>query len=119
MLDFHQQKATEIEVALHALKSVASNGRSKLPTFAMDNREFADAGIARAAATLIKRSGKALHVKEIVEGLKAGGYTFRTSDPLGSVAPVLYMGAKKKKFGLVKAGKNTYSTEDVEKDRIQ
>jgi hypothetical protein len=116
---FHKKKVDEIEVALQALQSIASDGSHEYQTVVMHDKEFAQAGIADAAATLIKRAKRPLHIKEITEALQAGGYVFKTDSPQGSVAPVLYTASKAKKYGLVNKSKNTYSTEEVDKGKIQ
>ncbi len=117
-LEFHRRKAGEIETALRALESVASDNGSAPQTVVMHQAEFANAGIADAAVIMIRRAKRPLHVKEIAEGLQAGGYVFRTDNPLGSVAPVLYMAAKSRK-DLVKTGKNTYSIRENQNQAIQ
>jgi hypothetical protein len=111
---FHQTKIAEIDKALDALKSVASDDTAEYQTTVMHPTEFAKAGIAEAAVMLIKRANRPLHVKDIAGALKAGGYTFKTDNPMGSIAPVLYMAAKNSKHGLVNKGKNTYSIIQIE-----
>lgn len=113
-LSFHQNKIAEIEKALDALKSITSDETSDYQTAVMHPTEFANTGIAEAAVLLIKRANRPLHVKEIAGALGAGGYEFKTDNPLGSIAPVLYMAAKNKKHGIVNKGKNTYSISQVE-----
>jgi hypothetical protein len=113
-LAFHRKKASEIETALQALESVTSDNSADSQAAVMNDKEFANVGIAEAAALLIKRLNRPLHVNEITELLQAGGYVFKTEKPLSSVAPVLYMGASKHKYGLINKGKNTYSINAVE-----
>jgi hypothetical protein len=113
-LSFHETKAAEIRRALDALKSVASDESSDYQTAVMHPSEFAKAGIAEASVTLIKRANRPLHVKEIAGALEAGGYVFNTDNPIGSIAPVLYMAAKQKKHSLINMGKNTYSIAQIE-----
>jgi hypothetical protein len=112
-------KVEELDGIIKALERRLSgnDGPVGVPAVAIHNKEFAGFGIAEAAATMIKRAHRALHVKEIEDGLRAGGYEFRTDKPLSSIAPVLYMAAKKKKFGLVNEGKNTYSLSAESKQR--
>jgi hypothetical protein len=113
-ISFHQSKIAEIEKALDALKSVASDETFEYQTAVMHPTEFAKTGIAEAAVMLIKRANRPLHVKEIAGALEAGGYKFKTDNPLGSIAPVLYMAAKNDKHGLINKGKNTYSITQIE-----
>jgi hypothetical protein len=113
-LEFHRKKAVEIETALRALESVASDDSSSHQTVVMHGKEFANAGIADAAVIMLRRANRALHVKEIAEGLDAGGYEFKAKDPMSSIAPILYMSAKNKKHGIISKGKNTYSLKEIE-----
>lgn len=113
-LDFHRKKAAEIEAALRALESVYSENGSTYQTAVIHSQEFANTGIADAAVILIKRTHRPLHVREIAGALEAGGYVFKTENPIGSIAPVLYMAAKNKKHGLINKGKNTYSLSEIE-----
>ena len=75
--------------------------------------EFASSGIAEAAVVVLKKAQKPLHVSEILDALKAGGYIFKGANPLNSVAPVLHMAAQNKKHGIVSKGKNTYSLKEI------
>ena len=109
-LDFHRKKVEEIEAAIRALDRVTTEPGS----ITVENKEFAALGIAEAAVKMIHRAKRPLHVKEIAQGLEAGGYTFKTGNPLGSIAPVLYMAARDKKYGLISKGKNTYSLTELE-----
>jgi hypothetical protein len=104
-------KIEELDGILKGLEQRLSgkNGGAHSQTMAVHNKEFAGLGIAEAAVTMLKRANHPLHVKDIADGLRAGGYQFKTDKPLASVAPVLYMAAKRKKYGLVNEGKNTYS----------
>lgn len=112
-LEFHRRKVQEIENALEALKSV-SGDEGDYSTAVMHNKEFVRSGIAEAAATLIKRTQRPLHVQEIADALQAGGYVFKTDNPVGSVGPVLYQAADKGAYGLVRKPKNTYSIAEIE-----
>lgn len=111
-LEFHRKKVQEYETAIAALQSVS--GEESYSTAVMHNKEFARSGIAEAAATLIKRTQRPLHVQEIADALQAGGYVFKTDNPAGSVGPVLYQAADKGAYGLVRKPKNTYSTTEIE-----
>ena len=112
---FHRRKAEEFENAARVLQSLSVDNGENRSTVVMHDKEFMTSGIAEATVILIKRSNRPLHVQEVVESLKAGGYRFKTNNPVGSVAPVLYMAAKNNKHGLINKGKNTYSLQEIEK----
>jgi len=109
-------KIEELDKAIKVLETVASsNGSSSHGTMVVHGTEFTNAGIAEAAVTMIRRANHPLHVKEVTEGLLAGGYKFKSDNPLNSVGPVLYLAARDHKHGIVNKGGNTYSIEEIEK----
>jgi len=111
------RKLEELDTLISGLKDRISgeNGRTSVSrTVVIHPTEFSNRGIAEAAEIMIRRANRSLHVKEVVEGLTAGGYEFKTKKPLGSVAPVLFSAAKKKNAKLVFNGKNTYSLKEIE-----
>lgn len=111
----HVRKIEDLDTTIKTLKQLgADNGNSISQTMVVHNAEFAGMGIAETAVTMIRRAGRPLHVKEIAEGLTAGGYKFKGDNPLNSIAPVLFLAAKNKKHGIVNKGKNTYSIKEIE-----
>jgi len=117
---FHVKKTEEIRALIQGLESFGRNGdEQNKDTLVIHGQEFMNTGIADAAATMIRRANRPLHVSEIVKGLEAGGYHFKAKSPENSVAPVLYLAASKKQYGLVKKPKNTYSLKEVEERTIQ
>ena len=98
----------ELEARLNGKKGSTSQ------TIVIHNAEFANAGIAEASVLMIRRANRPLHVKEIAEGLAAGGYKFKADNPLNSVGPVLFLADKNHKHGIVSKGKNTYSIKEIE-----
>lgn len=112
----HVRKIEELDGLIAALEARISNQKngSFTATVVLHGNEFSSRGIAEAAEKMIRRANRPLHVKDIAEGLKAGGYQFRSKRPAGSVAPVLYQAAKKKGALLVFMGKNMYSLRGLE-----
>jgi len=109
------QKIEELDGLIRALESrTANRDGSVTQTVVLHSAEFSNASIAEAAVTMIRRANRALHVRDIMNGLQAGGYKFKAQKPMDSVAPVLYLAAKKKKHGLVNKGGNTYSLKEIE-----
>jgi hypothetical protein len=108
------KKIEELDNLIRALETrIANRDGSVTQTIVLHNSEFANAGIAEAAVIMIRRANKPLHVKDIMSGLKAGGYKFKSSKPMNSVAPVLFLAAKHHKHGIVSRGGNTYSLEEI------
>jgi hypothetical protein len=109
------KKIEELDGLIKALES-RLNGKNGTPsqTMVIHGTEFTNAGIAEAAVTMIRRAQRPLHVKEIAEGLQAGGYKFKSDNPLNSVGPVLFLADKNNKHGIVSKGKNTYSIREIE-----
>ena len=111
----HVKKIEELDTLIAALETrIANRNGSVTQTIVLHNSEFANAGIAEAAVTMIRRANKPLHVKDIMHGLQAGGYKFKSENPMNSVAPVLFLAAKNEKHGIVAKGGNTYSLEEIE-----
>jgi hypothetical protein len=112
------KKIEEIDSILKSLES-RLNGKHGVTaqTMVIHNAEFVNTGIAEAAVTMIRRAQRPLHVKEIAEGLEAGGYKFKADNPLNSVGPVLFLADKHHKHGVVSKGKNTYSIKEIEDKR--
>ena len=109
------KKIEELDAVIQALESRISNkGDAMTQTIVLHGSEFARIKIAEAAVTMIRRANKPLHVKDILNGLRAGGYKFRARNPIDSVGPVLYTAAKMKKHGLVNKGNNTFSLVELE-----
>lgn len=108
------QKIDELDRAIRVLEAVASSNGASDGAMVVHGAEFAEAGIAEAAVIMIRRAGRPLHVREIVKGLLAGGYKFKSGQPTNSVGPVLYLADRQKKHGVVSKGRNTYSIEEVE-----
>lgn len=114
----YQQRIEELDKLIDALDARTSNRNGAVTsTVVMHRTEFLSAGIAEAAEKMIRRANKPLHVKDITEGLKAGGYPFRSKNPYTSVAPVLWMTARKKGSPIVKLPKNIYSLREIEEKR--
>src|SRR5579863_4380698 len=85
------KKIEEIDALIRALESRISNKEGSVSqTIVLHNTEFAKARIAAAAVTMIRRANKPLHVRDIMNGLRTGGYKFKARNPLDSVGPVLY-----------------------------
>lgn len=112
------KRLEELDIAIRVLESLSSNGNGRIQrtidSVSFGPTEFARDGIAEAAVRVLKRAGKALHVSDIVKALQTGGYIFKGSKPINSVAPVLYMAAQNRKHGIVSMGKNTYSLVELE-----
>jgi hypothetical protein len=108
------QKIDELDRAIKVLEAVASSNGTSDGAMVVHNMEFAEAGIAEAAVVMIRRAGRRLHVREIVKGLLAGGYNFKSNNPNNSVGPVLFLADRQKKHGVVSKGGNTYSIREVE-----
>ena len=117
---FHLKRAEEMNALIRGLESLTSNGDEQSGEgLSVRNGEFMDSGIAEAAVIMIRRANRPLHVREIADGLKAGGYHFKTTNPTNSVAPVLYMASEKEQHGIIKKPKNTYSLKEIEDRTIQ
>lgn len=112
------KKIEEIDGILKSLEARLNGKRgATAQTMVIHNAEFVNAGIAEAAVIMIRRAQRPLHVKEIAEGLEAGGYKFKADNPLNSVGPVLFLADKNGKHGIVGKGKNTYSIREIEDQR--
>jgi hypothetical protein len=109
------KKIEELDGLITALESRLNGKKGTAPqTMVIHNAEFVDAGIAEAAVLMIRRANRPLHVKEIAQGLAAGGYKFKADNPLNSVGPVLFLADKNDKHGIVSKGKNTYSIKEID-----
>jgi len=109
------KKIEELDGLIRALESRTSNRNASVTqTIVLHKTEFSKGSIAVAAVTMIRRANRPLHVKDILQGLEAGGYKFKAQNPLDSVAPVLYLAAKKNRHDLVNKGNNTYSLREIE-----
>jgi hypothetical protein len=117
---FYAQKLDAVKALIQGLESFGKNGDEQSnETLVIHGQEFMNIGIAEAAATMIRRAKRPLHVSEIITGLQAGGYHFKAKKPENSVAPVLYQAADKKQHGIVKMPKNTYTLKEIEDRTIQ
>jgi hypothetical protein len=112
---FYVKKAEEVRALIQGLESFGRNGdEQNKEVLVINGQEFINAGIAEAAATMIRRAKRPMHVSEIVKGLEAGGYHFKAEKPENSVAPVLYQAAGSGSHGIVKMPKNTYTLKEIE-----
>ena len=117
---YHLKKIEEIRTLIQGLESYGRNGDDQnKDVLVVNGQEFINAGIAEAAAIMIRRAQRPMHVSEIIKGLEAGGYHFKAKKPENSVAPVLYQAADKGQHGIVKMPKNTYSLKGIENRTIQ
>ena len=105
-----QQKLEELDRLIEGLEGIANkNGGTPIAsTVVMHPSEFVDKSIAHAAIMMIRRANRPLHARDITEGLKAGGYPFRSDKQLASVTAVMWGEAQKKGGPIMQKGKNAY-----------
>lgn len=112
------KKLEELDKLIECVESRVENRRSKnQATIVLHPTEFAAMGIVASVEKMIRRANCPLHVRDITEGLKAGGYLFNTKNPLGSVMSVLFQARKNNNGSLRFKGKNIYSLAEIEEKR--
>src|ERR1700683_2368697 len=79
------KRLEELDMAIRVMESLGSNAKNRAsqPTesLSVGANEFASSGIAEAAVVVLKKAQKPLHVSEILDALKAGGYIFKGANP--------------------------------------
>ncbi|MBI3668542.1 MAG: hypothetical protein HY237_02000 [Acidobacteria bacterium] len=112
------KKLEELDKLIDCLEArTARKSKVDQTTVVLHPEEFASMGIATAAEKMIRRANCPLHVRDITEGLKAGGYRFKTKNPLASVISVLFQERRNKGSALRFKGKNIYSLVEIEEKR--